>query len=127
MQQADKNDWGPRIGFAWSPGKSGKMYLRGGYGVYYDQALIGIVEQNSFTTPPFNNSVTLTGTLAAPIPFGNPGSPTTAPTRGPLGGVNATTAPFVTPITQQWSLTWQQEPFLTPSLRLVTPARPVTI
>ena len=79
--------------------------------VYYDQALIGIVEQNSFTTPPFNNSVTLTGTLTAPIPFGNPGTPVTAATRGPLGGVNATTDPFVTPITQQWSLTWQQEPF----------------
>ncbi len=111
VQQPDKNDWGPRIGFAWSPGKSGKTVLRGGYGVYYDQALIGIVEQNSFTTPPFNNSVSLTGTVAAPIPFGNPGSPTTAATRGPLGGVNATTAPFLTPITQQWSLTWQQEPF----------------
>lgn len=111
VQQVDKNDWGPRIGFAWSPGKSGKTVLRGGYGVYYDQALIGIVEQNSFTTPPFNNSVSLTGTVAVPIPFGNPGSPTTATTRGPLGNLNATTAPFVTPITQQWSLTWQQEPF----------------
>ncbi|HET6648177.1 MAG TPA: carboxypeptidase regulatory-like domain-containing protein [Pyrinomonadaceae bacterium] len=111
VQKTDKDDWGPRIGFAWSPGKSGKTVLRGGYGVYYDQALIGIVEQNSFTTPPFNNSVSLTGTVSAPIPFGNPGSPTTATTRGPLGGVNATTDPFFTPITQQWSLTWQQEPF----------------
>lgn len=109
VQKVDTNDWGPRIGFAWSPGNNAKTVLRGGYGIYYDQALIGIVEQNSFTTPPFNNSVGIAGTTAAPVPFGNPGSPTTAPTRGPLGSVNSTTAPWVTPIIQQWALTWQQE------------------
>jgi carboxypeptidase family protein/TonB-dependent receptor-like protein len=110
VQQDDKNDWGPRIGFAWDPRKNGKTVLRGGYGIYYDQALIGIVEQNSFTTPPFNNSIALTGTVAAPIPFGSP-APVSPATRGNLGTVNSTTAPFVTPIVQQWSLTWQQEPF----------------
>ena len=109
VQQDDKNDWAPRIGFAWNPLNNAGTVIRGGYGIYYDQALIGIVEQNSFTTPPFNNSVTLTGTVTTPIPFGTPGTPVTAPTRGPLGGVNATTAPWVTPIIQQWALTWQQE------------------
>jgi outer membrane receptor protein involved in Fe transport len=109
VQQNDKNDWAPRIGFAWDPHNSGKSVLRGGYGIYYDQALIGIVEQNSFTTPPFNNSISLTGTFAAPIPFGDPGAVSAATTRGALGAVNATTSPWVTPIIQQWSLTWQQQ------------------
>ncbi|HEX7315286.1 MAG TPA: TonB-dependent receptor [Pyrinomonadaceae bacterium] len=111
VQQPDKNDWAPRVGFSWDPWSNGRTVLRGGYGVYYDQALVGIIEQNAFTTPPFNTSASLTGTVASPIPFGNPGAPTTAATRGPLGGVNATTAPFVTPVIQQWSLTLQQEPF----------------
>jgi hypothetical protein len=111
IQQPEKNDWAPRIGFSWDPWSNGRTVLRGGYGVYYDQALVGIIEQNSFTTPPFNNSQTVAGTFASPVPFGNPGSPTTSTTRGNLGTVNATTAPFVTPIIQQWSLTWQQEPF----------------
>src|SRR5881296_1659915 len=32
----DRNDWAPRFGFAWSPGTSGKMTIRGGFGVFYD-------------------------------------------------------------------------------------------
>ncbi len=32
----DRNDWAPRFGFAWSPGHSGKMSVRGGVGVFYD-------------------------------------------------------------------------------------------
>jgi outer membrane receptor protein involved in Fe transport len=110
VQQSDTNDWGPRIGFAWDPWNNAKTVLRGGYGVYYDQALVGIVEQNSFTTPPFNNSNSPTGTVAVPILFGSP-TPASPATRGNLGTVNATTAPFVTPIIQQWALTWQQEVF----------------
>jgi outer membrane receptor protein involved in Fe transport len=110
VQQNDKNDWAPRIGFAWDPWNNGKSVLRGGYGIYYDQALIGIVEQNSFTTPPFNNSNSPAGTVAAPILFGSP-APANPATRGNLGGVNATTAPWVTPVIQQWALTWQQEIF----------------
>lgn len=110
VQQKDTNDWGPRIGFAWDPFNNAKSVLRGGYGIYYDQSLVGIVEQNSFTTPPFNNSNTVNGTATAPIPFGNPAFVNPA-TRGNLGTVNATTAPWVTPVIQQWSFTWQQELF----------------
>jgi outer membrane receptor protein involved in Fe transport len=108
VQLNDKNDWAPRIGFSWNPKGNSKTVIRGGYGIYYDQALVGIVEQNSFTTPPFNNSNAPTGTVAAPILFGNP-APASPATRGNLGGVNATTSPWVTPIIQQWALSWQQE------------------
>jgi len=32
----DRNDWAPRIGFAWTPTASGKFVIRGGGGVFYD-------------------------------------------------------------------------------------------
>jgi hypothetical protein len=31
--------FGPRFGFAWSPGKSGNWSIRGGYGIYFNKAL----------------------------------------------------------------------------------------
>jgi Carboxypeptidase regulatory-like domain len=34
---SDKNNFAPRIGFAWQPFGTGDLVVRGGFGVYYDQ------------------------------------------------------------------------------------------
>jgi carboxypeptidase family protein len=42
---SDYNNFGPRFGITWSPGKSGKTTLRGSAGMFYDWLSTGIYEQ----------------------------------------------------------------------------------
>lgn len=48
----DRNDWAPRVGFAWDPSGNGKTSVRGGFGVFYD-VLKGLDNQFQNGTPPF--------------------------------------------------------------------------
>jgi len=68
---ADKNNFAPRVGFAWSVGE--ETVLRGGYGVYYDQSPLAPAEALYFNSPFFDNNIffSLPGlplTLADPFP-----------------------------------------------------------
>jgi carboxypeptidase family protein/TonB-dependent receptor-like protein len=69
--EADKNNFAPRVGFAWSMNE--ETVLRGGYGVYYDQSPLAPAEALYFNSPFFDNNIffSLPGlplTLADPFP-----------------------------------------------------------
>ena len=76
---------------------NGNTVLRSAFGVYYDQPLVGIFEQNSFTTPPIVNNVTFTNATLA-----NPASGQTPTTTG-VRAIQATGTDFENPRTMQWN------------------------
>jgi hypothetical protein len=82
--QADKNNFGPRLGFAYRPFANAKTVMRGGFGVYYNflPVFIGF-RQRGFNNPPFLLAETFEAapgytpsiTLASPFPGGGAISP----------------------------------------------------
>jgi hypothetical protein len=130
LWQAQKGNFGPQIGFAWSPGRfNDKFVLRGGYGLNYNQEEIAI-SGNSSNNP--GRTVSPQFSMATPtspnpgivyaIPsnpkslFGYPANPNTIVTFGPNGlpttgqlGVTAYPANLPTMYTEHYSLDTQYD------------------
>jgi hypothetical protein len=124
----DKNNFGPRVGFAWSPNfnflgdrfREGRTVIRGGFGIAYDPPYFNIV-LNTVTAAPFAGVGTLRqtpgGTGAVAFPF-LPNSPATLNTTpGTNGGdprlFNQTRVDpdLYNPYTMSWNFGVQQEIF----------------
>jgi hypothetical protein len=71
--ESDRNNFAPRLGFAWTLGNDGNTVVRAGYGVYYDQSALAPGEGLYFNPPffDFNLFFSLPGlplTLTDPFP-----------------------------------------------------------
>jgi hypothetical protein len=103
IYETDKNNFMPRVGVTYDLAGNGRTIVRGGYGLYYDQPLVGIFLQNAFINPPFAASANVTNpVLGAP----SAGVPPTS--RGPLG-LRGTALPFEMPQSQQWNVGFQRQ------------------
>jgi hypothetical protein len=99
----DKGNVQPRAGITWDPGRDGRMIIRSAYGLYYDQALVGIFEQNAFTNPPYVNTISLQN-----VRLSNPGAGATATATG-VRTLIGNGDDFKTPRTQQWNVGMQRQ------------------
>src|SRR6266540_3460386 len=54
---ADKNNFAPRAGLAWTLGRNELTVLRAGYGIYYDQSPLAPGEALYFNSPYFDNNI----------------------------------------------------------------------
>lgn len=50
-QQADKNNFAPRVGFNYSPVPNGKTVISGGFGVFYDHVFTNIIDNIQGSSP----------------------------------------------------------------------------
>ena len=103
---ADRNNWAPRLGMAWSLDGEDSRVLRAGYGVYFDQSALAPGEGLYFNPPFFDFKLffSLPGlplTLADPFPAFFPLSLPSS--------VLAFQSELRTAYVQHWSLSLQQQ------------------
>jgi hypothetical protein len=117
--QPDKNNWAPRVGFAYSPsqtsgllgklfGSEGQSSIRGGFGVAYDVLFYNILTNNASNYPRVVKSITnrpgtdnLYPTLAPKI--------TTIPPFDPMLAFTNTQTDVQNPTTHFWNLSVQRQ------------------
>lgn len=88
----------PRLGLTWDTSGDGVNIVRGAYGIYHDQPLVGIFEQNSFLMPPIVSNITL-----ANPPLSNPAAGASSTTSG-VRNLTASATDFDNPRMMQWNV-----------------------
>ncbi len=106
----DRNNLGPRIGFAWQPAGKQRFVVRGAYGIFYDTIRVSLFKDVALLSfnPPFLAIASFESDPRTPIltlsnPF--PGSGT-LPKNPSLGSISPG---LLNPQVQQWNLTLEYE------------------
>jgi hypothetical protein len=107
LMNSDRNNWGPRIGFAYRAPRLGDLVVRGGYGIYYIQEVTNTYTNLTLGTPVVK-SFSYSGTYTQPInpatAFLGQGSAVTG-----VFGAAALDPDMSDAYVQQWNLTLQKQ------------------
>ena len=109
LAEDDKNNFSPRIGFAYDLSGDGRSVVRGGYGIYYDQSFQNVV---TFAVQQAHEEIY--GTLlddSSGLHLGSPAPVVPRPFTNPLPGTRGRIIDpdFVSPYTQQWNIGYARE------------------
>jgi carboxypeptidase family protein len=103
---ADRNNWAPRLGAAWTVDEAATTVLRGAYGIHYNHSALAPSEGLYFSAPYFNFSAYFTSpaglvTLSDPFPSNFP-----IPTPNPAFGFQRD---LRTPFLHEFNVTLQRQ------------------
>lgn len=105
----DKNNFSPRVGFAWDFRGNGRSVLRGGYGIYYDQSFLNVP---LFAVQQANPEIYATFANEDPnLSIDSPPPPIPRPLNDPIPGTRGRMLDpdFESPYTQQWNIGYAHE------------------
>jgi hypothetical protein len=71
LVRPNRNNFSPRLGFAWRPSTKGSMVVRGGYGIYYNTSIYNQIASNMAQQPPFARVLSVSSTLVNPLTLEN--------------------------------------------------------
>jgi hypothetical protein len=109
LYNADKNNFGPRFGFAFRPHRTGQSVVRGGYGIFYDLAIVGSNLFSTRTGPPFQKPETFdAGSVPSALTLFDP-FPSARLTASPIFDSPAVDPGFRDAYIQQWNLGYQRQ------------------
>jgi hypothetical protein len=101
IARTPNKDFAPRFGLAWDPFKKGTTSVRLGYGIFYEQVLVGFAEQIIGLNPPYQLNVT-----GSNVRLDNPGSGNLPL---PSQTIRAIEPQWNDPYMQHWSLDVQHQ------------------
>ena len=114
QQQGDKNNFAPRVGFAYTPHLWSRYFghdktvIRAGYGIFYDQLFTNILDNTATSSPnAVQDTVNAGGgrgvANASAVLAGFSSMPS------PMGSVSTIASNLRNPLTHQWNLDIQRE------------------
>src|SRR5882672_1430695 len=113
-QQGDKNNFAPRVGFAYTPHLWSRFFghdktvIRAGYGIFYDQLFTNILDNTATSSP---NAVQDTVNAGGGRGVANASAVLAAfsSTPSPTGSVSTIASNLRNPLTHQWNFDIQRE------------------
>ncbi len=107
LRKADLNNFAPRFGFSYQPGKSGKMVIRGGWGVYYSH--YSGATTGALASGPYSLSSVSTNNIVNGKPIYTLQDPFTTPGASGTLALTAMNPNFRNGYSQQYSISFERE------------------
>jgi hypothetical protein len=111
LWRADKNNFAPRIGFAFRPSQSNDFVVRAGFGLFFDRLGTGLVD-NALTGPFTPGDEIYTNKIVGGKPlfsFPRPFGETSAGASKTPPAIEAYNPDLLNPIVHQWNLSIEKE------------------